>query len=72
VYLSSQHAPALYWQVYRCFESWTPGSDWSVALPEGEDALVVAAGGLTSSWQAVGVHGRHQQHASQSHTMVFP
>ncbi|WIA17661.1 hypothetical protein OEZ85_014464 [Tetradesmus obliquus] len=30
--------------VYRCFESWTPGSDWSVALPEGEEAAVVAAG----------------------------
>jgi hypothetical protein len=57
-------------QVYRCFESRTPGSDWSVALPEGEDATVVAAGGHTSGWPAFGLHGRQQQCVLQLHSVV--
>jgi len=31
-------------QVYRGFESWATGSDWTAAMPAGEDALAVAAG----------------------------
>lgn len=61
-------------QVYRCFESWTPGSDWSVALPEGEEAAVVAAGedrrlhGGRSLGDALAGHGDHFAESS----MVMP
>jgi hypothetical protein len=46
-------------QMYRAFESWCGEKEWTVALPAGEEALVVAAGSsgvaVATSKQVCGV-----------------
>ena len=39
---SSKDAPSTV--LYQPYESWAPHSDWSLGLPEGEEAECVAAG----------------------------
>ena len=40
--LSSSDAPSML--AFKPFDSWAPGSDWTLGLPHGEEAVAVAAG----------------------------
>ena len=44
LYASKANADAPSMVVFRPLESWAPNGEWSLALPEGEDVVAVAAG----------------------------
>ncbi|KAI7839202.1 hypothetical protein COHA_007091 [Chlorella ohadii] len=73
LYASRSNADSASTVVYRPYESWAPNSDWSLALPKGEEAECAAAG---SSFCAVATSWRHlrlfSQAGTQTHLLTLP
>ncbi|WRT64744.1 uncharacterized protein IL334_001678 [Kwoniella shivajii] len=54
VYASTFEAESPSSVYYRPYDSWASQSDWSISLPQGEEALAVAAGGGSSAEGGLG------------------